>query len=99
VIVSTVGADSGLVEFASAAVEDRRTELRAMARRLAATAESAAAVMEGLARLRDRLADNSRSDPGPMREGPRRAREFAAAERREAERLHAGAAAAARTAS
>lgn len=55
---------------------------------LAATADSIATVLEDLARTRDRLAEISRADPGPLRLSAQRARATAAAERREAERLH-----------
>jgi hypothetical protein len=82
------------VALALALVDERRSELTAMKHRLAATAESIAGVMEGLARTRDKLAGNTRGDPGPLHDSARRAREFAATERQEADRLHRSCAAA-----
>lgn len=82
-----MGAHLRVTHRRGATVEDRRDELTAMAHRLAATAESVAAVLEELAQARDSLADTSHADPEPLRHGARRARELADAERREAERL------------
>jgi hypothetical protein len=67
--------------------DERREELTVMALRLAAVADSVAAVLEELAESRDRLADISRTGPGRLRTAARRARGLAAVERREAERL------------
>jgi hypothetical protein len=67
--------------------EQRREQFRLAARELAVTADRIAAVLEELARVRDKLADLMGTDPEPWNRSAGRARDFAARERREADRL------------
>ncbi|WP_018331786.1 hypothetical protein [Actinomycetospora chiangmaiensis] len=76
-----------LTEDLAATFRQRRARVADLRARLAATAEAVAAVAEELARTRDLVAGTTRGDPEPLRDGARRARRFAAAERDEAARL------------